>query len=550
MLCWWRDKNFTVAHRARAVVSLPPINYPARFMPAAATSTELTVHDLSKSFPGVLALDEVSLSFRGGQVHGVIGENGAGKSTLMNILAGVHEPTAGQLRMNGQPLAVGSVQAAAAGGIVMIHQELNLIDELSVADNIFLGREFVRRGLISGSRTVGAAQAVLASFGCELDPRAKVGRLSIAEKQMVEIAKALSQDAKVLIMDEPTAVLTSNEVTKLFELVGELRSRGVCVIYISHILPEVLTICDRVTVLRDGRRVTTLRRDEIGDGHEAEAKLASLMVGREMSEHFPPRRPHREGVVLSVRGLSCPPHVRDVRFDLHDGEVLGFAGLIGAGRTEMAEAIAGLRKTTPDPLKRGSGVVFVEGASLAARGPLDAVRAGVCYLSEDRKGAGLNLSMSIAANTTLVSLKRYCHPLISPREERAAAQRHVRRLRTKTTDVRDPVETLSGGNQQKVALAKWLEMSPKVLILDEPTRGVDIGAKEEIYRLIQELTQQGMSCVFISSEINELLGMAHRIVVMRGGRVAGIVDGSSATEEDVMHLAAGVGEAARGAAAT
>jgi ribose transport system ATP-binding protein len=360
---------------------------------------------------------------------------------------------------------------------------------------------------------------------------------------MVEIAKAVSQDARVLIMDEPTAVLTARETAALFGLIARLRSQGVTIVYISHILPEVLKVCDRITVLRDGKWVTTLDRPRVESATEHE--LAGLMVGRQMEDFFPPRGTPGTDVVLSVKNLSVPGRVHNVSFDLHAGEILGFAGLIGAGRTEMAEAIAGLRHKSAGEtaIMQNTGGPPVP---RRIRTPRDAIRAGIGYLSEDRKGTGLTLEMGIAENTTLVSLARYGTFWINRRAEDRATRQHVTALSTKVGRLRDPVRTLSGGNQQKVLLAKWLETDPKVLIIDEPTRGVDIGAKRQIYELIAALTARGMACILISSELNEVLGLAHRIAVMRAGKIQAILDAPSATEQTVMYHAAGVGSRVSG----
>ena len=492
----------------------------------------LAVDDLTKDFPAVRALHRVGLAFAPGEVHGIVGENGAGKSTLVRIVAGLHQPTAGRISVAGRPVVVRNPARAGRLGIAMVHQELTLVGELSVADNIFLGRERTRAGLIRRSATHAAARALLDRVGCPVDPSAKLRTLSIAQQQLVEIAKALSCEASVLILDEPTAVLTRRETATLFELIGRLKAQGVTIVYISHILPEVLAICDRITVMRDGRVVRTLDRPEAGDGAAAEAMLGSLMVGRPMADHFPPRSEVAGAAVLSVRGLDAAPHVRDVSFEVRAGEILGLAGLIGAGRTEMAEAIAGLRR-------RLGGQVALEGRPVPAE-PRAAVDAGVAYLSEDRRGRGLLVARPVVENVTLVSLRRYSRGLIDRAAERRAAGTHVERLGIRLGRLDDPVATLSGGNQQKVALAKWLETRPKVLILDEPTRGVDIGAKEEIYRLVQQLTAEGLACLFISSELNELLGLCHRIGVMRAGRIVAMLDVDECSEETIMFHAAGV----------
>jgi ribose transport system ATP-binding protein len=488
----------------------------------------ISVTALSKRFGTVQALDRVDLQLQRGEVHGIVGENGAGKSTLMKILSGVEQPSDGELRVDGSPVRFHGVIDALNLGIAMIHQELNLVDELSVADNIFLGREFTRSGIIDTSRTEQEAGRLLQRIGHNLDPSRPVRSLSIADKQMVEIAKALSYNARVLIMDEPTATLTEHETAALLDLVDGLRKSGVTIVFISHILPQVLRISDRVTVLRDGRVVASIEHDKLAA--MTERSLASLMVGRSITDYFPPRLPHREDIVLSVRGLSVRDLIDKVSFDVHAGEIFGLAGLIGAGRTETAEAIVGLRK-------KSGGVIHLRGEVADIKELTDATDRGLAYLAEDRKDAGLTLGMSIIDNTTLVSLPRYCRVLIDRSAQLHATEAHAKRLRLHASSLTDPVWALSGGNQQKVLLAKWLEVSPKVLIVDEPTRGVDIGAKEEIYHLLQQLAAEGMACILISSEMNELLGLCHRIGVMRQGRLVMILDGQTATEEQIIHAA-------------
>jgi ribose transport system ATP-binding protein len=493
-------------------------------MPDAVLATDR----VSKQFGVVRALGNVTIELLAGQVHGIVGENGAGKSTLMKILGGVEQPTTGSVLVRGEAVQLAHPIDAQRRGISMIHQELNLIDDLSVADNIFLGREKSALGWVKQSSTRAAAAQLLASVRCDVSPAAMVRSLSIAQKQMVEIAKAISTNASVLIMDEPTAVLGGRETTALFELIDRLRRAGTAIVYISHLLPEVLKVCDRVTVMRDGAVVETM---EIGMVRLiGERGLASKMVGRPIADHFPRREAARHGTAFEVRGLSVPGKVADVSFTVAPGEILGFAGLIGAGRTEMAEAICGLRP-------KSSGEIFVDGQELRIDNVRHAVRAGLAYLSEDRKGTGLTLGMSIAQNITLASPK---NAWIHRRREAATTRRRVAELKIKIGGIHDPVSSLSGGNQQKVALAKWLETSPKVLFVDEPTRGVDIGAKEQIYQLIQSLTRAGMACVLISSELNEVIGMSHRIAVMRGGKIAAILDAATATEESIMQHAAGV----------
>ncbi|HVL39384.1 MAG TPA: sugar ABC transporter ATP-binding protein [Fimbriimonadaceae bacterium] len=491
----------------------------------------LEAKQISKQFPAVLALDGVTITFEKGEVHGIVGENGAGKSTLMKVLSGVHPPSSGMLELDGRQLRLTSVRDAIGQGIVMIHQELNLVDELTVAENIFLGRER-RKGIFLDRRWMAdESRRYLEQVGAPFDPSTPVSQLSIAGKQLVEIAKAISYDARILIMDEPTAVLTEHETSALFKLIGQLKDRGVTVIYISHILSELLLICDRITVLRDGKLIDTVAaRDATQSG------LAKMMVGRELGELFPakPEVPGGEPV-LRVEKLTVPGFSQEVSFELRRGEVLGLAGLIGSGRTETAEAVAAIRR-------RSHGAIFKDGVQLRQSTPQDGIRHGIAYVSEDRKAAGLVLDMNTVANTTLANLGAYGSPFLDQRRERAAVQEWVRKLDVRVGDLDAPVLYLSGGNQQKVSVAKWLEVGPDVLILDEPTRGIDVGSKREMYNLISGLAAQGMACLVISSDMPELIGLCHRVLVMREGRVVGELSGDDLTEEKIMLLAAGVHE--------
>jgi ribose transport system ATP-binding protein len=496
------------------------------------TADAIAVDNVTKDYGATRALAGVSVRFKSGEVHGVIGENGAGKSTLMKILGGVERPNAGRVIVRGAPVALQGVPMAQRLGISMVHQELNLVDELTVAENIFLGRESTRFGFINQSAMRRISREILGRLRCPLEPARKVKCLSVAQKQMVEIAKALSGEASVLILDEPTAVLSRQETGALFDVIGQLRAQGVAIIYISHILPEVLNICDRATVLRDGQMVTEISPEQMP--RTTERELASLMVGRPMSQHFPPREWSIGEKLLQVENFGVEDRVRGASFFVRRGEILGFAGLIGAGRTELAEGIMGLRGKT-------TGTIRLEGKPLKIRYPGDAVEAGIAYVPEDRKDSGLMLDMDVTSNTTMVSLERYTMLLTRRGAEDRAAQNYVRSMRIKIGSLRQPVRALSGGNQQKVALAKWLEIHPKLLIVDEPTRGVDVGAKEEIYRLIRSLTAQGMACMLISSELNEVLGLSDRIAVMQNGRIVATLEGARATEEIVMQHAAGVG---------
>jgi ribose transport system ATP-binding protein len=477
----------------------------------------LAVENIVMEFPAVRALDGVSLAFEPGEVHGVIGENGAGKSTLMKILGGVQEPTAGSITLDGQPVSLMGVKSSQSQGIAMIHQELNLVDELTVAENVFLGREISHLGVLDranmGALTAGFLEQVHAKFS----PFTLVGELSIAGKQLVEIAKAISMNASILIMDEPTAVLSEPEADALFELVGKLKERGTTVLYISHRLVEVCTICDRITVLRDGKKIETI------DAKDANpAKLADLMVGRPLGDFYPPKLPAPEGKpVLECGALNVRP-----------GEIVGLAGLVGAGRTELAEAIFGTRPAVVE--------LRIDGVPQRIRNPKQAKHHGIAYVSEDRKGVGLHITLSVTQNVTMANLRAYGQVVVGSRTEHAAAERWKRDLDIRASDLDDAVVNVSGGNQQKVSIAKWLDAKPKILILDEPTRGVDVGAKREIYNLIQQLAKEGMACIMISSELPEIIGLCHRAFVMREGEIVGELKESELTEESVMRLAAGV----------
>ncbi|MBX7135463.1 MAG: sugar ABC transporter ATP-binding protein [Fimbriimonadaceae bacterium] len=517
----------------------------------------LDVSNIVMEFPAVRALDGVSLAFEAGEVHGLVGENGAGKSTLMKILSGLQRPTSGEVSMDGAAVHLHGVRDALERGIGMIHQELNLVDDLTVAENVFLGREPTRAGLLDRAAMNEETNRLLAEVRAPFDAATMVGDLSIAGKQLVEIAKALALNASILIMDEPTAVLSEPESEALFDLIRKLKAKGVTVIYISHRLAEVLEICDRVSVLRDGQLVTTLKAEELPDI----ATLASLMVGRPLSDMYPeksplpdelpggsalgPPRPDEwrgegaggegpppEAVLLEVRSLCLKPD-HPISFQLQAGEILGLAGLVGAGRTELAEALIGVRRIE-------SGEVLIAGQPVRIKSPRDAKRHGIAYVSEDRKGLGLILSLSVIDNTTLANLDSYCHPILDRRAEESSTENWKRELDVRAGDLHAEVLYLSGGNQQKISIAKWLETKPKILVLDEPTRGVDVGAKREMYLLIQKLASEGLGCLVISSELPEIIGLCHRAIVLREGRQMGEVSGATMTEEAIMHLAAGV----------
>jgi ribose transport system ATP-binding protein len=489
----------------------------------------LEVDGVSKDFPGVRALDDMHLTLRHNEVLALVGENGAGKSTLMKLLAGVYTPDRGSFRLDGRPLRVSGPKEALETGISIIHQEFNLMPHLTVAQNIYIGREPRVGGFLLSERALNRrAQELVDRLGLPLDVRRLVGDLTVAKQQMVEIAKALSYDARVLIMDEPTAALNDAEVRTLHDLIRRFKREDTGVIYISHRIDELKAISDRITVIRDGRYVATL-----DTAATSMKEVISLMVGRTLASDAKPQnvRPDRE-VVLSVRGLSTKELLKDVSFDLREGEILGFAGLMGAGRTEVARAIVGA-----DPISAGE--IWLRGRKVHIRHPADAARLRIGYLSEDRKHFGLLLEHDVSTNITLSALaERFSRwGFVNAKAARGTAQRMVGSLKIKTPSVSRATKNLSGGNQQKVVVAKWLVKECDILIFDEPTRGIDVGAKEEIYRLLNDLAAEGKSIIMISSELAEIVRMSHRVVVMTEGRVSGILDHAEATQENIMHYA-------------
>lgn len=490
----------------------------------------LNVKSVVKSFPGVRALKGVSLTLNAGEVLAVLGENGAGKSTLMKILAGIQTPDAGAIEVDGVAAEIGSVQQALDLGIALIHQELNLADNLTVGANIYLGREPRRFGLIDHRAIRRNSRDFLAKVGLDVSPRLPVHQLSIGHQQLVEIAKALSTNARVLIMDEPTSSLSQHETENLFRVVKDLRSKGVAIVYISHRLGEVKELADRVVVLRDGENAGEIPREEIT--HD---RMVRMMVGRDVSQLYP-LKPHTAGdVVLEVDGIATPANPRhSVSFAIKKGEIVGMAGLVGAGRTELLRAIFGIDR----PLR---GTVRVEGKALTQHTPIEAIDAGIALVPEDRKQEGLVLEMSVRENVGLAGLKQHAKAglFLDHGAESRDATRAMESLRIKTPSAKQIVQLLSGGNQQKVVLGKWLALHPKVLLLDEPTRGIDIGAKQEIYRLMEELASKGMAILFVSSEMEEVLGMSSRALVMHEGKITGELRREELSEEAVMHLATG-----------
>jgi rhamnose transport system ATP-binding protein len=499
-------------------------------------NTLLTLTGIRKSFAGVQALKGVSFDLRPGEVHALVGENGAGKSTLIKVVTGAHSPDAGTLIVRGQPVADNDPVRSRQLGIAAIYQQPALFPDLTVAENIALGLEpggWWRR--VRWGRRRDRARQLLARVGAAIDPEADARRLSMPEQQLVEIARALGANAGVLIMDEPTASLSDAEVDHLFRVIRELRGRGVGIVYISHRLEELPRIADRVTVLRDGEVVGTRLMAEV-----TRPDLIRLMVGRELSAVFPKRAVPVGDVVLEVRGLSCrAASVRNVSLGVRAGEILGLAGLVGAGRTELARVLFGL---TP----ADAGQILLRGRPVVIDSPARAVALGIAYVPEDRRRHGVILEMPVAANATLATLRAVsAHGLLDFRRERAVAADFVRLLGIKTASLDQLVGHLSGGNQQKVALARWLAADPTVLILDEPTQGVDVGAKAEIHRLMGDLAGRGIAIIMISSELPEVLGMSDRIAVMYGGTVVGTLDRAAATQEAVLELALGHGAKGR-----
>jgi ABC-type sugar transport system ATPase subunit len=489
----------------------------------------LEMRGIHKRFPGVKALDNVDLDLGAGEVLALLGENGAGKSTLIKVLGGAHQPDAGTIRIEGRSIVMRNPQDARRAGVGLMYQEFNLVPSLTVRENIFLGQERTQLGFLRHRDENRHAADLLARLSMPLDPESRCGSLSVGQQQAVEIAKALGQRMKILVMDEPSAALTPQEVERLFVIIRDLKTRGIGVIYISHRLDEIFEIADRVMVMRDGtlvgsRPLSAVTRNE----------LIEMMVGRSVQQEFPKQPAEIGEERLVVSGLTCGRRVRDVSFTVRRGEVLGLAGLVGAGRTETARLIFGA-----DRLEAGS--VTLDGKPLRIRCPRDAIRAGICLLTEDRKSQGLLLGRSVQENFALPSLARFSRlGWINQRRETDVFAEYVRNLRIKISGAEQRVRDLSGGNQQKIVLAKWLERHADILIFDEPTRGLDVGAKYEIYLLMNELARQGKGILMISSDLPEILGMSDRILVMHEGRVAGeIRDVAGATQQRVLELAVG-----------
>ncbi|MFP4461700.1 MAG: sugar ABC transporter ATP-binding protein [Thermotogota bacterium] len=488
----------------------------------------LKLKGISKEFSKVRVLNNINVDIEKGEIFGIIGENGAGKSTLIKIISGIYIPTEGELYFENKKVREFTPQTARELGISLIPQEFNLINDLNVFENIFLGKEYQKAVLLDKKKMIKKAEELLAMLHTQIKPTDKIQDLSVAKKQMIEIAKALAYDSKLLIMDEPTTVLTGSEIELLFNLMNRLKENGVTLIYISHKLKEVREICDRVMVLRDGEQIEIENTQ-----HMDEHKMATSMVGRELSQIFPEKNQPDEEIVLQVENLSVKGVLEDINFDLKKGEILGFAGLVGAGRTEVAETLIGIRRMT-------SGKIYINGNEAHIKNPSDAVKHNIAYLSEDRQGTGIITSFDMTGNITLNSLKDYCKVLINHKKEREATKSYVKSFNIKAASLKTKLEFFSGGNQQKVSLAKSLDTQPRILIVDEPTRGIDVNAKREIYRFLNQLASSGISCIFISSELEEILGMCTRVVVMKEGTITGILDKDEMTEKEIMLYATGL----------
>lgn len=490
----------------------------------------LEMRGITKRFPGVLALNQVDLTVYPGQVLALVGENGAGKSTLMKILSGVHQMDEGEIRIDGKPVRITDPLTSQLMGISIIYQELNVLDNMNIAENIFLGREQRKNRVFADKRRMHSeARRLLDEVGLNLDTWSMVRDLSTAQKQMIEVAKALSFQSKIIIMDEPTSSLTETETETLFGIVRKLRDKGVAIVFISHKLAEIFAISDEVAVLRDGVSAGRMRTADC-----TENDIVNAMVGRDVENLFAKEPAEIGGVVLEVRGLSTKGFLQDISFDLHAGEILGFAGLVGAGRSEVMRAVFGIDK-------RESGEIYVKGKKVRIASPKDALRCRMGFVPEDRKSQGLVLGMNVRQNTTLAALRQVANGagFLSARLENEMTDQFVKALEVKTPSNEQRVQNLSGGNQQKVVIAKWLANSPDILILDEPTRGIDVGAKHEIYQVMNHLVEQGKAIIMISSELPEILGMSDRILVMHEGRIVGELPKEEATQERIMAYASG-----------
>jgi len=488
----------------------------------------LELKHITKRFPGVLALDDVNLKVAAGKVHVVMGENGAGKSTLMKIIDGIYHPNQGELLLYGKPMKINSPIEAMKNQIAMIHQELNTILDMTVAENIFLGREFGSGILYDAKRMNEEACKALAELNLRINPKVKMRELSVAKRQMVEIAKAVSMNARIIIMDEPTSAISDKEVDALFEIINEFKKRGVGIIYISHKMDEIFRIAEDITVMRDGKSIGTYSAEELDQN-----TLIAKMVGRNIENIYPKPLPHALGAeILRIDRLSSKGAFRDVNLSLKAGEILGISGLMGAGRSELAESIFGMRKID-------SGEISINGQKVNISSPKDAIKAGLAFITEDRSQTGLNLKTTVKKDMSILTLKQFCKwgQVIIKALENNLVDEGIKRLRIKVSSRNQSIKTLSGGNQQKVIIARWLLAEPEILIMDEPTRGIDVGAKYEIYNIMMELAARGKAIVVISSELPEIIGVCSRVMVMHEGIVTGELKKTEMTQESIMKLA-------------
>ena len=491
----------------------------------------LEMHGISKSFPGVKALDNVQLNVRRGSVHALVGENGAGKSTLMKCLFGIYRKDEGQILVDGEEVEFSSARQALEHGVSMVHQELNQVRETRIMDNIWLGRFPIKHFLIDEGKMYQDTLEIFKSLEINLDPREIVGNLSVSESQMVEIAKAVSYDSKIIVMDEPTSSLTENEVNHLFRIIRSLRERGTGIIYISHKMEEILDIADQVTILRDGQWVETRDADKI-----TIEEIIALMVGRDLTDRFPPKTNAPGEPILKVQHFTAedPRSIKDVSFELHKGEILGIAGLVGSQRTELVESIFGLRSIS-------EGNLILNGEEIKITHPEEAIKKGLALVTEERRVTGIFNVGDIRFNSTIANIDKYVSRftrLLNDKQRTKDTQWAIDSMEVKTPSQKTRIESLSGGNQQKVILGRWLLTEPDILLLDEPTRGIDVGAKYEIYQLMLDLATQGKAVIMVSSEMPELLGITDRILVMSEGHLAGIVTTAETTQEEILTLAA------------
>lgn len=492
--------------------------------------TILRMENIRKEFPGVVALDNISLDLKEGEIHALLGENGAGKSTLIKVLGGIHQPDQGSIYIDGQKVEIKGVQDAQNLGISIIHQELCLATNMTVAENIFLGRLDTNSfGMVKDKELIAKARQIMDTFGLDgISPTQKVGKLTTAQRQMVEIAKALSMDAKIIVMDEPTSSLSDKETQKLFDFIQVLKEKQISIIYISHRLEEIFKICDTITVIRDGQYVGSMAVKDTNN-----EQLMSMMVGREFKDVFPPKDWDQGKEIFRVENLSSPTKLKNINFALREKEVLGFYGLVGSGRTEIMRMIFGV-----DPIE--SGKIYLEGKELTVTTPKGAIDAGIALCPESRKEQGLVLIQDIDYNITISILKEILRGIkLDKNKNNEIVDGYCKKLRVKTPSYFQKVKNLSGGNQQKVVLAKWLATKPKVLILDEPTRGIDVGAKQEIYQLIKEMASTGIGVILVSSELPEIINLSHRVVIMREMQQVGILENEDINQETIIKNALG-----------